>query len=189
MSFQPGDKVRFLNETGEGIVIKTLSSNAILVETNDGFEQSYLVNELVAIKNESDYKVDGVDFNNSIQEKINSDFKAEEDIKFKQKFKDLNKYTHGDEMIIDLHIQELIDSYVGMSNAQILHVQLNHFRNKLNIAINKGVKKLIVIHGKGKGVLKEEILKELNDDFPEFKYYDASFKEYGYKGATEILLS
>ncbi len=189
MNFLPGDKVRFLNETGEGIVKKILSSNIILVETNDGFEQSFLVNELVAIKNESDYNVDGVDFNESIKEKINSEFNNDEESKFKQKFKHLKKYGHEDEMIIDLHIQELIDSYRGMSNAQILMVQKNHFRNKLHLAMNKGFKKIIVIHGKGKGVLKQEILNELNDEYPELKYYDASFKEYGYKGATEILIN
>ena len=48
----------------------------------------------------------------------------------------------------------------------------------------------MVIHGKGKGVLKAEIIdylrkeKELGDYNIDF--LDASFAEYGYGGATEI---
>ena len=45
-----------------------------------------------------------------------------------------------------------------------------------------------MIHGKGKGVLKAEIVNELNEYYPEFQYHDASFQEFGYNGATEIIL-
>ena len=79
-------------------------------------------------------------------------------------------------------------SYKGMNNSQIIQVQLSHFKSKLNEAINKKTKKLIVIHGKGKGVLKAEIVNELNEFYPDFQYNDASFQEFGYNGATEIIL-
>jgi len=35
MQFKVGDKVRFLNEVGEGTIIEVLSSNAVMVEGRD----------------------------------------------------------------------------------------------------------------------------------------------------------
>jgi dsDNA-specific endonuclease/ATPase MutS2 len=46
---------------------------------------------------------------------------------------------------------------------------------------------MVVIHGVGEGVLKQEIRKELKEFYPHFDFYDASYQEYGY-GATEIEL-
>ena len=65
---------------------------------------------------------------------------------------------------------------------------MNRFKRELDSAIKKKTKKLIVIHGKGKGVLKEEISNELKENFPELSFNDASFQEFGFEGATEILI-
>ncbi|MFN8206415.1 MAG: DUF2027 domain-containing protein [Bacteroidales bacterium] len=46
-SFKPGDKVRFLNDVGEGIV-KYIRGDKVFVETPDGFEIPVKPNELVA---------------------------------------------------------------------------------------------------------------------------------------------
>ena len=123
-----------------------------------------------------------------VSEKVNSEKEVQLDVALKRKFRHLDKYGEQGLVVIDLHIQELIDSYKGMNNSQIIQIQLAHFRSKLNESINKRVKKLIVVHGKGKGVLKAEITKELNEFYPEFQYHDASFQEFGYNGATEIIL-
>ena len=187
MDFKLGDKVRFLNEVGEGKVLKILSSSSYLIETEDGFDQTYNANELVAVKNSSDYKIDGVLFNESVQDKINSEDKANDEAYLKQKFRHLHNYSSEDELVIDLHIEELIDSHKGLSNSQILNIQLTNFKRELNVAIRRKASKLIVIHGVGEGVLKAEIRKELYDHFPEYDYHDASYKEYGY-GATEVVL-
>jgi dsDNA-specific endonuclease/ATPase MutS2 len=53
--------------------------------------------------------------------------------------------------------------------------------------LNGKVKKVVFIHGVGQGKLKYEITRILHDKYPDLKYQDASFKEYGY-GATMILL-
>lgn len=50
MNFKPGDKVRFLNSTGGGTVIKEINAFMVSVEIEDGFEIPTLVNELVAIE-------------------------------------------------------------------------------------------------------------------------------------------
>lgn len=89
----------------------------------------------------------------------------------------------GNEMEIDLHIEELLDDYSNMSNAEIIQVQLTYFQNALDKAINDHLRRLIVIHGVGNGRLKQEVRTLL--DIHALKYYDASYARYGF-GATEI---
>jgi dsDNA-specific endonuclease/ATPase MutS2 len=57
----------------------------------------------------------------------------------------------------------------------------------LNVAIRSKIKKLIVIHGVGEGVLKSAIRKELMEHYYQYEFHDASYSDYGY-GATEINL-
>ena len=89
------------------------------------------------------------------------------------------------EMEIDLHIEELLEDYTKMSNAEIIKVQLTYFQNALDKAINEHFKKLIVIHGVGNGRLKQEV-RALIENHSSLKYQDASYARYGF-GATEIV--
>ena len=107
----------------------------------------------------------------------------------KEKFRHLDDYGNDDFVVIDLHIHVLYERHEELSPAQIISYQMNTFIRELNVSIQKKVKKLIVIHGKGKGVLKREISIELYQNYPDITYQDASFNEYGYGGATEIILS
>ncbi len=50
MKFKPGDKVRFLNATGGGTVIKVINDFMVSVEIEDGFEIPTMTHELVAIE-------------------------------------------------------------------------------------------------------------------------------------------
>ncbi len=90
------------------------------------------------------------------------------------------------EMEIDLHIEELLDNYKGMSNAEIIQVQLKHFQQALDKAINEHYRKLIIIHGVGNGRLKHEV-RTILSSYKNLQYYDASYSKYGF-GATEILI-
>lgn len=87
---------------------------------------------------------------------------------------------------VDLHINALIDNYKGMSNGEIITVQLGHFNTKMDQAIRDGRRKIIFIHGVGNGTLKHELRKQIKTDYPRAEYQDASFKEYGF-GATLVL--
>lgn len=88
------------------------------------------------------------------------------------------------EMEIDLHIEELPGNFKGMSNAEIIQVQLKHFQQALDEAINGHYRKLIVIHGVGNGRLKHEV-RTILSSCKNLQYYDASYNKYGF-GATEI---
>lgn len=88
---------------------------------------------------------------------------------------------------VDLHIHELVDNEAGLSHKDMLDIQKEKFRHELEDAINKQVKKIVFIHGKGNGRLKYEIRHALDRDYPKLKYQDASFSEYGF-GATMVML-
>jgi dsDNA-specific endonuclease/ATPase MutS2 len=47
MKFTPGDKVSFINEKQEGIVVKILPNNKVVVDIEDGFELTVSEKELV----------------------------------------------------------------------------------------------------------------------------------------------
>ena len=85
---------------------------------------------------------------------------------------------------IDLHIEELTPNIAGLSNAEIITLQLQHFRKELDKAILRKAHRIVFIHGVGNGRLKAEIRKELKDAGLKFK--DADPSRYG-AGATEVL--
>lgn len=93
----------------------------------------------------------------------------------------------GDEdiVVVDLHIDTLLDSTSGMSHIDILNYQLKVFRDTLAAYKNKKGQKIVFIHGKGEGVLRHAIVNELNYRYKKYQYQDASFQEYGY-GATQV---
>lgn len=182
-----GSKVRFLNEVGGGVVIKVLSNLKVIIENQDGFDEEHFIKNLVEESSQKDYKLDGIEHNLAVQEKLASETKERQLDDFYQKTKSLNRIETPEEIEVDLHIEELIDTHKGMSNSHILDVQMANFKRELNIAIRKKVKRLIIIHGVGEGILKSEIRRELYECYPSIEHHDANYRKYGY-GATEILI-
>ncbi len=88
---------------------------------------------------------------------------------------------------IDLHIHELLDDFSAMSAKEILDYQMDYFRDEMKKAISERVRKIIFIHGKGDGVLKTELRKELKTNYKKYQFQDASFQQYGF-GATMVIL-
>lgn len=187
MTFKIGDKVRFLNSDGYGIITKILGLNTVDLENNFGFQEEYKISELVPERSQNDYKTDNLSFDNQLKSKINSDKTNKNLTDLKRNFNHIEKYGSNDRVVIDLHIENLIDSYKGMSNGEILKIQMTRFKRFLNNSIDRRQRKVVVIHGVGEGVLRHEIRKELDIYHPYFEYYDASYEEFGY-GATEIRL-
>lgn len=88
---------------------------------------------------------------------------------------------------IDLHISELVDSTAGLSPADMLNLQIDEFRKVMDANLkNKGLK-IVFIHGKGEGVLRNALMKELNHRYKGHQVQDASFREYGF-GATQVTI-
>ncbi len=88
---------------------------------------------------------------------------------------------------VDLHIHELIDSTIGLENADMLALQLQKVEETMNKYVNQKNQKIVFIHGKGNGVLKSELMKLLKKKYPKVITQDASFQQYGY-GATMVII-
>jgi DNA-nicking Smr family endonuclease len=187
MNFKIGDKVRFLNSDGHGIITKILDLERVELENNYGFLEEYKISELVPERKQEDYQTENLAFDQEIKSKLNSENTNNKNFDLKRKFRHLESYGSKERVVLDLHIENLIDSHNGMSNSAILKIQMSHFKSFLNKSIDKKQRKIVVIHGVGEGVLRHEIRKELDIYHPYFEYYDASYDDFGY-GATEIRL-
>jgi dsDNA-specific endonuclease/ATPase MutS2 len=193
MKFKAGDTVRFLDEKGEGVIRGFRGKQFALVEIEDGFEIPYLISQLVKIKN-TDKEEAEVEDKKEIKSASSNDIKGvkkiilEKEIK-KEKGPKYSKAHKTKKLIVeevDLHIENLLDNYRGLSNAEIINIQLNKFISKLDSAIRRKIDRIVFIHGVGEGVLKAEIRKILTS-YSGIEFYDASYARYGF-GATEVVI-
>jgi hypothetical protein len=86
---------------------------------------------------------------------------------------------------LDLHIEKLEDDWKNLSNIAILAIQLNEFQRYLDLAIAHKQRSMIVIHGLGKGKLRDELHHILRQTAEVENFANDYQPKYGY-GATEI---
>ena len=97
----------------------------------------------------------------------------------------LSQYmVRPDEAEVDLHIEALSEHPERLSDGEKHDLQLRFFHTCLNHAILNNVKKVVFIHGVGRGVLKNDIQREL-EQYDGLHYMDAPMSLYGV-GATEV---
>ena len=90
---------------------------------------------------------------------------------------------------IDLHINQLVETISGMNNTDMLHCQLSKFHEVMKANAGKKGQKIVFIHGKGEGVLRAAMEKELKTTYKrQCRFQDASFREYGF-GATMVIIN
>lgn len=111
----------------------------------------------------------------------------EKEITRRPRIEPISKKDKNPIIEIDLHAAELLDNTNGLSPADILEYQLAKFHEVMDENKKRKGQKIVFIHGKGDGVLKNAILKELNNKYKSAFYQDASFREYGY-GATMVTI-
>ena len=92
-----------------------------------------------------------------------------------------------EELVVDLHAEELLDNTDGLSSGDILMAQMKEFRKIMDENLKKKGKRIVFIHGKGEGVLRKNILQELKYRYKQCTVQDASFREYGF-GATLVCI-
>ncbi|MBE7629724.1 Smr/MutS family protein [Tenacibaculum piscium] len=177
MCLEIGNKVAVLDADIRGIITRK-ENDFFFVKDQHGMEYSFYATELVKIKVEQHELSRQVAVQKSLWQQ-----KTQETVKKKKSFfvKDKNEVI----MEVDLHADKLVKSTRGMDNYDILSLQLETAKHKLEYCISKSISKLVLIHGIGEGVLKTELDYLLNNY--SVKYYDASYQKYG-KGATEIYI-
>jgi hypothetical protein len=179
-TFQVGEKVGFLHESGGGTVRKIDAAGIYHVEDETGFERPFRQNELVKIYGSNYHLPDNEDLQRNDDDSLTTrSYTSHKETKTGSR-KPIDIWE------IDLHIETLLDSHSGMGNAEILSYQLKELRNFYSKARDKHIRKLIIIHGIGEGVLKDEVRLFLSKK-EGIEYFDADYREYG-KGATAVEL-
>lgn len=175
--FTIGAKVAVLDDTIEGIVCE-VDGNKVSLKDSDGFIHQYETSELVIIEAEQKDFSKYIDIQHElVLEK--DDFKRK---KTNKKFKTQRKQPP---LEVDLHIHQLTNSTKGMTNYDMLNLQLDTAKRRLEFARKKKIQRIVFIHGVGEGVLELE-LKNMLKNYP-VEVYAASFQKYGF-GATEVYL-
>jgi len=88
---------------------------------------------------------------------------------------------------IDLHIEQLTFKIKGLSNSEIVAIQLRAFDTYLSKAIELGISPVYIIHGLGKGKLKQIIAQKLSANPAIISFKNEYHHKYGW-GATEVRL-
>ncbi len=175
MDFKVGDQVEAIDDIVQGIVVK-ISGGQITVESKDGFLLKYTSDELLKVSGSNVIKVSNFEV---------AKIKAEKEVpKNRHSRKIRPKERYAPQMEVDLHIDKLTPSTKGMTNFEMLNLQLDTAKRQLDFAIRKKIQKVVFIHGVGEGILKEE-LHYLFKRYENAKYYDADYQKYG-MGATEV---
>ncbi|WP_299549614.1 Smr/MutS family protein [Seonamhaeicola sp.] len=179
MKFRKGDIVSVLDEDLSGIV-KGIMGNMVSIETEDGFLLDFKADALIISKPGSFKReiFSHSDLSAVVSEKEQSKKRKQPKVKAKERYQPT--------MEVDLHINQLTTSTKGMTNYDMLTLQLDTAKRQLDFAINKRIQKVVFIHGVGEGVLKLE-LEYLFGRYNNVKFYDANYQKYGL-GATEVYI-
>lgn len=87
---------------------------------------------------------------------------------------------------IDLHIEKLVDDPKSMTNSEKLHLQVQTFEKYIEDAYEVGYDKVFIIHGLGKGRLRDIVASRLIRHEHVATFKNSYHKKYGF-GATEVI--
>ncbi len=188
-----GDRVKFLNDVGEGVVLELSIGKAVVEDTN-GFDREYDVSELIAVGGaEEEAEMYGnklPDLDQILKRDISEEKKKKIQEQFEIKYANAratNQKRRGEHMEVDLHLHELVDEMSGLKDRTKLDIQLNHFERMMKIALEQKIRRVIFIHGVGQGVLRHQIRSRLEMFYPNCSVRDANPREYG-SGASEVFV-
>jgi hypothetical protein len=146
---------------------------------NDFFEDEALIFPVVLNDTaEREMLISASDLQEAMTQKAKADFPHSRPLPVK-------KEKHPAVVEVDLHILQLLDSTAGLTNTDMLNVQMDKFRQTMEEYKKMKGQRIIFIHGKGEGVLKNALLSELKFKYKHCPVQDASFREYGF-GATMV---
>ncbi len=176
MKLRVGDRVETIDEAIRG-KIRAITGSEALVTLDEGFEMHFALSDLIKIPESWLTEVS----HNDIESKL----KDERVSKKKKPAPRKKKEKEIPPMEVDLHIHKLVVSTRGMTNHEMLTLQLDTAKRQLEFAIKKRIPKIVFIHGVGEGILKAE-LEFLFGRYP-VSFYDANYQKYGL-GATEVYI-
>ncbi|MFX3625804.1 MAG: Smr/MutS family protein [bacterium] len=157
-----GDKVCCTNTSVKGIVVRLLDSrHVVLLDEETDMEIDYPIHTLTLV--EASHK--------ELTNKAPTD-------------KEEIKLTPQKNTSIDLHTEKLPKSY---RTSTPLKGQLEYLDYKLALAISQGAKQLTIIHGKGNGILRNEVTKRLRK-MPQIKSFKDPENVLALKGSKQVVV-
>lgn len=155
-----GDIVSVLDEGIKGQVIE-INKNLITLEESNGFKSNFHMDSLIVY--------------DSLLSKDNTSIPKANTL---EKFKKTPKIVKSS--IVDLH-----NTNPYLAKNKILENQLKIFKDELNFALKNKQTEIIFIHGKGEGILKNEIENILKKE--KIPYKKAPHRTFG-QGAIQVSL-
>ena len=184
-TFKPGDRISFIDEVGGGVVLEILGVAHVRVKTDEGFILDRRNREMVLVADQSFYGVTdhqaGMVKANDVRDEKIARRKAGNAPRIGKTAKRPEDKSIA---MVDLHLHELVEDKTRLQQGERLKYQLAYFERALEGAIRDGKRKLIVIHGVGEGVLREEVRRMLQF-YDGVRFQDANMRQYG-SGATEV---
>ncbi|MRI63583.1 hypothetical protein EDM00_06205 [Ornithobacterium rhinotracheale] len=195
--FKIGDKVKVIDDNLSGTVTK-VNENEITIETDFGFEMLYEPKELlpdVGMEEEIEFSAPKTTPKKEAKKLTPKKKKVEKvfdprakmpEIKTeKEKVAKKTKKIRKPPLEIDLHYAQLENYDRLLAKNLILARQMNSLKKRVERAREHGYDRVVIIHGKGEGILETEVKKWLNE--MGYHFYDADFQRYKL-GATEVEL-
>ena len=184
MGFKVGDKVKILDEDGEGVITQLVSNHSVMVDL-DGFDFEFELSNIVKVgaDNKIVHKAHEKDFDHLLEDpKANLQ---------KEVLQHIPIEVHGKLSArglpeIDLHIYELVDKPKDLTNNEMLAIQIQRLEHFIHNCIVQSVSDFVIIHGVGEGVLRTEVHKVLVSH-GNIEFEEADYKEYGI-GATRATI-
>ena len=180
MDFLINDKVIFINENLRGKIIK-IKDDILIIECNK-VEIEANKHDVIRVNDNYNKIYSKFKTKNVLDEPVN-DFISENKI---QDFNNELKINFSKNFELDLHIEEIIENFSCLSSQEILQIQMNTFFKGIFKAKRMGLDYLIVIHGKGKGILRKKIVDFLEEN--EANYSPANYLLYK-GGGIEIKIN
>lgn len=194
--YKKGDHIKLLDDNIKGVV-ERIEGESVFVENSFGFLEEYHVSEILldidldneASENQSIEKeqiqIDDIEPKKKVEKIIKSRIeiknKSEQKKGPKKKYKKVAKPA----LEIDLHYKNIEFLNPKFNVNSILEKQMIALQERLEKARENGFDKVIVIHGKGEGVLENAVKNFCNDKG--YPFYDVDYEKY-HKGAIAIEL-
>ena len=178
LKMEIGTHVRAVSQKLDGIICRN-QDNIYYVRDNDGFEWPMYENELVVIDMTSFEEVQAI-YQGRVPAKQAKSYSRHKTTKIGGK--------GVNPKIVDLHQESLPLYSRNMSDTEIHELQKQTIVKTIEQEKTHQGTQIVFIHGKGNGILRNDLIKLLSKYKLVCKYEDAPFHLYGYHGAIKVTI-